>query len=115
MLQDSTSSTLGESNNSLTLLEKNSTQSLTANELQQLNLTVEYVTLHIPDADILSQAFEKVRALPNYLKPIVMEGLAKKLRVSKKTVDKAFEVWAMERISQIVAADAQRNNGEEVG
>lgn len=83
--------------------------------LEQVSITIEVVTLDIPDAGILSLAFEKVRSLPNYLKPIVMEGLVKKLKVSKKTLDKAFEAWVMERISQIAtAADAQHNNGEEV-
>lgn len=81
----------------------------------QLSIIVETVTLDIPDADVLSQAFEKIRTLPKYLKPIVMEGLAKKLKVSKKTLEKSFEAWAMERISQIATTDAQNNsNGEEV-
>lgn len=82
----------------------------------QLSITVEVVSLDIPREDVLSQAFEKIRTLPNYLKPIVMEGLAKKLKVSKKAIDKSFEAWMMERISQIAAADAQNNsnNGEEV-
>lgn len=81
----------------------------------QLSITVEVVTLDIPNPEILSQAFEKIRVLPTYLKPIVMEGLAKKLKVSKKTLEKSFEFWAMERISQIAATDVQNNqNGEEV-
>lgn len=81
----------------------------------QLSITVEVVTLDIPSDTVMSQAFEKIRTLPTYLKPIVMEGLAKKLKVSKKTLDKSFEFWAMERISQIAAADAQNNqNSQEV-
>lgn len=81
----------------------------------QLSITVEVVTLDIPSNDVMNQAFEKIRTLPTYLKPIVMEGLAKKLKVSKKTLDKSFEFWAMERISQIAAADAQNNqNSQEV-
>jgi len=73
---------------------------------EQLSITVEVLTLDIPSAEVLGQAFEKIRTLPNYLKPIVMEGLAKKLKVSKKTLEQSFQSWAMERISQI-AADAQ--------
>jgi hypothetical protein len=82
-----------------------------------ISITIEVVTLDIPDAQVLSQAFEKIRTLPIYLKPIVMEGLAKKLKVSKKAIDKSFEAWMMERISQIAALDAAQhnsNNGEEV-
>lgn len=81
----------------------------------QLSITVEVVTLDIPSDDVMNQAFEKIRTLPTYLKPIVMEGLAKKLKVGKKTLEKSFEFWAMERISQIAAADAQNNqNNQEV-
>lgn len=79
-----------------------------------ISITVEVVTLDIPREDVLSQAFDKIRSLPNYLKPIVMEGLAKKLKVSKKAIDKSFELWMMERISQIALTDAAQNNGEEV-
>ncbi len=84
----------------------------------RLSITIEVVSLDIPREEVLTQAFEKIRALPNYLKPIVMEGLARKLKVSKKTIDKSFEAWMMERISQIAANDAAQNNnsnnGEEV-
>lgn len=83
----------------------------------QLSITIEVVSLDIPREEILTQAFDKIRSLPNYLKPIVMEGLAKKLKVSKKAIDKSFELWMMERISQIAANDAAQNNsnnGEEV-
>lgn len=82
-----------------------------------MSITIEVVTLDIPREDVLGQAFEKIRTLPNYLKPIVMEGLAKKLKVSKKAIDKSFEAWMMERITQIAANDAAQNNnsnGEEV-
>lgn len=82
-----------------------------------ISITVEVVTFDIPCEDVLSQAFDKIRTLPNYLKPIVMEGLAKKLKVSKKAIDKSFELWMMERISQIAltgAAQNNSNNGEEV-
>ncbi len=84
----------------------------------QLSITVEVVTLDIPSPEVLSQAFEKIRGLDHYIKPIVMERFAKKLKVSKKTLEKSFEIWAMERISQIAANDAAQNNnsnnGEEV-
>lgn len=82
-----------------------------------ISITVEVVTLDIPREDVLSQAFDKIRSLPNYLKPIVMEGLAKKLKVSKTAIDKSFELWMMERISQIAltgTAQNNSNNGEEV-
>ena len=83
-----------------------------------MSITIEVVTLDIPREEVLSQAFEKIRTLPNYLKPIVMEGLAKKLKVSKKAIDKSFEAWMMERITQIATLDAAQNNnsnnGEEV-
>lgn len=84
-------------------------------ESDQISLTVEVISLDIPNADVLAQAFEKVRTLPVHLKPIVMEGIAKKLKVSKKTLDKSFEFWMMERISQhTAAADVQATqNGEE--
>ncbi len=79
----------------------------------QLNIIVEVVTLDSPNPDVLGQAFEKIRGSPNYLKPIVMEGLARKLKVSRKTLEKAFECWVMERISQIPLADARNSqNGE---
>lgn len=85
------------------------------------SITIEVVSLDIPDKDVLGQAFEKIRTLPNYVKPIVVEGLARKLRVSKKAIEKSFEYWMMERITQIAALDAAQNkqannnsNGEEV-
>jgi squalene cyclase len=81
---------------------------------EQLTVTVEVVSLDIPSAETLNQAFEKIRTLPTYLKPIVLEGLAKKLKVSKKAVDKAFEFWMMERITQTVSAGQNNQNGEEV-
>lgn len=81
----------------------------------QLSITVEVVTLDIPNREVLSQAFEKIRTLDHYVKPIVMEGLAKKLKVSKKTIEKSFEAWAMERITQVAAIGTQNNqNSEEV-
>lgn len=84
-------------------------------ESNQISLTVEAVKLDIPNADVLSQAFDKVRTLPNYLKPIVMEGIARKLGVTKKTLEKSYEAWMMERIERISQmADTQANqNGEE--
>lgn len=76
----------------------------------QISITIEVVSLDIPREEILTQAFDKIRSLPNYLKPIVMEGLAKKLKVSKKAIDKSFELWMMERISQIAANGTAQNN-----
>lgn len=79
------------------------------------SIAVEVVTFDIPREEVLNQAFEKIRTLPKHLKPIVMEGFAKKLKITKKTLEKSFEIWAMERISQITAVDAQNNqNSEEV-
>lgn len=92
------------------------TQSAEGTE-DKLSITIEIVTLDIPSETVLSQAFDKIRTLPNYLKPIVMEGLAKKLGVGKKTIDKSFELWMMERISQMVLTGSGQNNsnnGEEV-
>lgn len=81
----------------------------------QLSITVEVVTLDVPNPEVLSQAFEKFRTLDHWIKPIVMEGLAKKLKVSRKTLEKSFEAWAMERITQIAATSTQNNqNSEEV-
>lgn len=80
-------------------------------EQSQVTITVEVVTLDIPNKDVMSQAFEKIRKLDNWLKPIVLEGLAKKLKSSKKTLEKSFELWAMERIAQIAAT--QENQNEE--
>lgn len=84
-------------------------------ESNQISLSVEVVTLDIPSGNVLSQAFEKVRTLENYLKPIVMEGIAKKLGVSKKTLEKSYEAWMMERIERIsqLADVPASQNGEE--
>ena len=85
-------------------------------ESNQISLTVEAVKLDIPNADVLSQAFEKTRTLPNDLKPIVMEGIARKLGVTKKTLEKSYEAWMMERIeriSQLADAQASQNGGED--
>lgn len=84
-------------------------------QLSRIGLNIEVISLEIPNSDILSQAFEKVRTLENYLKPIVMEGIARKLGVSKKTLEKSYEAWMMERIERISQlADVQASqNGEE--
>ncbi len=93
-------------------------QNSSQNDRSDISITIEVVTLDIPREEMLSQAFEKIRTLKNWVKPIVMEALAKKLKVSKKAIDKSFEAWMMERISQIAANDAAQNNnsnnGEEV-
>lgn len=81
------------------------------NNKNQIQFTVEVVTLDIPDAEGLGQAFERIKALENYLKPIVIEILAKRLGVSRKTLEKAFQVWLMEQIKKNIAAtqDNQQN------
>jgi hypothetical protein len=82
---------------------------------EAMSITIEVVTLDVPREDVLNQAFDKIRSLPNYLKPIVMEGLARKLKVSKKAIDRSFELWMMQRISEIATAGQNNsNNGEEV-
>lgn len=84
-------------------------------ENSQISLSAEVVTFSIPSSNVLSEAFERVRTLENYLKPIVIEGIARKLGVSKKAVEKSYEIWMMERIERISKmADAQTTqNGEE--
>lgn len=109
MINSNTSSSLGVNSQHQTDRASAPTQ------LSRIGLNVEVISLEIPNSDILSQAFEKVRTLENYLKPIVMEGIAKKLGVSKKTLEKSYEAWMMERIERISQlADVQANqNGEE--
>lgn len=84
-------------------------------QLSRIGLNVAVISLEIPNSDVLSQAFEKVRTLENYLKPIVIEGIARKLGVTKKAVEKSYEIWMMERIERISKlADVQASqNGEE--
>jgi transcriptional regulator GlxA family with amidase domain len=81
------------------------------NNKNQIQFTVEVVTLDIPDAEGLGQAFEKIKSLENYLKPIVIEILAKRLGVSKKTLEKAFQVWLMEQIKKSVQDNQQNREG----
>lgn len=79
--------------------------------INQLQFTVEVVSVDFPDAVGLGQAFEKIRNLPNYLKPIVLEVLARRIGVSKKTIEKSFHIWSVEHIKKITAAtqDNQQN------
>jgi hypothetical protein len=63
---------------------------------KKISIPDERITIELPSAEALAEAFEQISGLQPHLKPVAIEKLAKRLSLSKKTIEDSYCAWVTE-------------------